>query len=36
MIIFIDNSSTKFCEISLRIKIFIRKRKVVLFFCLTM
>jgi len=31
MIIFIDNKSTKFGQITLRIKIFIHKRKVVLF-----
>ena len=31
MIIFIDTKSTKFCQITLRIKRFIHKRKVVLF-----
>jgi len=33
MTIFINNKSTKFCQITLRVKRFIRKRKVVLFFC---
>jgi len=32
MIIFINNKSTKFCQITLRIKRFIHKRKVVPFF----
>jgi len=35
MIIFINNKSTKFCQITLHIERFIRKRKVVPFFCLT-
>jgi len=34
MIIFINNNSTKFCQITLRIKRFIHKRKVVPIFCL--
>jgi len=36
MIIFINNKSgpTKFCQITLRIKRFVHKRKVVPFFCL--
>ena len=32
MIIFINNKSTKFCQITLRIKRFIHKRKVIPFF----
>ena len=35
MIILINNKNTKFCQITLRAKRFIRKRKVVPFFCLT-
>jgi len=35
MIIFINNNSTKFCQITLRIKRFVHKRKVVPFFFLT-
>jgi len=35
MIIFINNKSTKFCQITFYIKRFIHKRKVFLFFCLT-
>jgi len=34
MTIFINNKSTKFCQITLRVKRFIRKRKVVPFFLL--
>jgi len=34
MIVFTDSKSTKFCQITLRVKTFIRK-KVVHFFCLT-
>ena len=34
MIIFINNKSTKFCQITLHIKGFIPQRKVVLFSCL--
>jgi len=32
MIIFINNNSTKFCQITLRIKRFLHKRKVIPFF----
>jgi len=35
MVIFTDNNSAKFCQITLRIKKFIHKRKLVPFFCLT-
>jgi len=35
MIIFINNKSTKFCQITLHMKTFIHKRKLVPFFCLT-
>ena len=35
MIIFTNDKSTKFCQITLHIKRFICKRKVVPFFCLT-
>ena len=35
MIIFINKNSTKFCQITLCIKTFIHRRKVVPFFCLT-
>jgi len=35
MIIFINSESAKFCQIKLRIKRFIHKRKVVPFFCFT-
>jgi len=34
MITFVNNESTKFCQITLHIKRFIQKRKVVPFFCL--
>jgi len=35
MIIFVNDKSTKFCQITLHIKRFIHKRKVVPFFCRT-
>ena len=36
MVIFLNNKSTKFSQITFRIKRFTHKRKVVPFFCLTM
>jgi len=35
MIVFVKNKSTRFCQITLRIKGFIHSRKVVPFFCVT-